>query len=178
MTTSFHRPHESDLLARKRCFDPVVNHQTRILVLGSLPGEQSLAHQEYYGNRQNRFWLLISEVIHLDLLPLDYPSRLQALLSNGVGLWDVVAQANREGSLDSRIRDYVENDLVGLIATLPNLVTIAFNGSTAARLGIKALGQHAQRYQIVPLPSSSPAYTLPYAEKLAMWQTLSNDLPQ
>jgi hypoxanthine-DNA glycosylase len=159
-------------LARKRCFDPVVDHRTRLLVLGSLPGEQSLARNEYYGNRQNRFWMLMSGVIDLDLPALDYASRLQALLANGVGLWDVVAEAHREGSLDSGIRDRADNDLPGLLASLPDLATIAFNGGTAARLGLKVLGQHAARYRIVQLPSSSPAYTLPYAEKSRLWQIL------
>lgn len=159
-------------VARKRCFEPVIDDRTRILVLGSLPGEQSLARREYYGNRQNRFWMLMSEVIALDLLALDYLPRLQALLANGVGLWDVVAEANREGSLDHRIRDHAGNDLTGLIAGLPNLTTIAFNGATAARLGMKALGPQAQRYRVVQLPSSSPAYTLPYAQKAAAWRSL------
>lgn len=174
MSNSFHRTREPDSLARKRCFDPVVDDRTRILVLGSLPGERSLARQEYYGNGRNRFWTLMSEVIGLDLLPLDYASRLQALLANGIGLWDVVAEAKRAGSLDSQIRDHVENDLVGLIAGLPNLRTIAFNGGTAARLGMKALGRHAQCFLIVTLPSSSPAHTLAYAEKLMVWRTLRN----
>ena len=65
----------------KRCFDPVVDERTRLLVLGSLPGDKSLAVQEYYGNRQNKFWMLMSEVIDVDLVPLDYPTRLQALLA-------------------------------------------------------------------------------------------------
>jgi len=163
-------------VARKRCFDPVVDERTRVLVLGSLPGAQSLARQEYYGNTQNRFWSLMSDVSGLDLVPMDYPSRLQALLVNGVGLWDVIAEAAREGSLDSRIRDRADNNLLGLITELPNLTTIAFNGGTAARLGMKALGQHTQRYRIVPLPSSSPAYTLCYAEKLRQWQALCKSL--
>jgi hypoxanthine-DNA glycosylase len=158
--------------ARKRCFDPVVDAQTRLLVLGSLPGEKSLALQEYYGNRQNRFWLLMSEVTGVDLVRLDYTSRLEALLEQRVGLWDVVAEAQRSGSLDSRIRDHNDNDLLALLANLPELTTIAFNGGTAARLGLKVLGQHAVRYRIVQLPSSSPAYTVPYAEKSRLWQAL------
>ena len=178
MSNSSHCTLEPDPLVRKRCFDPVVDDRTGILVLGSLPGDSSLARQEYYGNRQNRFWMLMAEVIGLDLLPLDYMSRLQALLANGIGLWDVVAEADREGSLDHRIRDHVENDLVGLIASLPKLATIAFNGGTAARLGMKVLGQHAQRYRIVQLPSSSPAHTLAYAEKLTVWRTLRDYLPR
>jgi hypoxanthine-DNA glycosylase len=158
--------------ARKRCFDPIVDAQTRLLVLGSLPGEKSLALQEYYGNRQNLFWSLMSEVTGVDLVRLDYTSRLEALLEERVGLWDVVAEAHRAGSLDSRIRDRNDNDLLALLADLPNLTTIAFNGGTAARLGLKVLGQHAARYRIVQLPSSSPAYTLPYAEKSRLWQVL------
>ena len=163
---------------RKRCLDPIVDRRTRILVLGSLPGEQSLARQEYYGNPQNRFWRLMSEVIGLDLVPLDYRSRLQALLAGGIGLWDVIAEARREGSLDSRIRERADNNLLGLIAGLPALETIAFNGGTASRLGMKVLGQHAQRYRTVPLPSSSPAYTLAFAEKLTYWRRLREDAPR
>ncbi len=157
---------------RKRCFDPVVDAQTRLLVLGSLPGEKSLALQEYYGNRQNRFWFLMSEVTGVDLVRLDYASRLAALQQQRVGLWDVVAEAHRAGSLDSRIRDRNDNDLLALLASLPNLTTIAFNGGTAGRLGLKVLGQHAARYRVLQLPSSSPAYTLPYAEKSRQWQVL------
>jgi len=157
---------------RKRCFDPVVDKQTRLLLLGSLPGEKSLAVQQYYANRQNRFWLLVSEVTGVDLLQLDYSTRLEALLKQGIGLWDVVAEAHRTGSLDSHIRDRNDNDLLGLLARLPHLRTIAFNGATAARIGLKVLGQKTSSYRIVQLPSSSPAYTLPYAEKLTLWRTL------
>jgi hypoxanthine-DNA glycosylase len=168
MTTSSHSIVRPNPVARKRCFEPVVDHRTRILILGSLPSEQSLARQEYYGNPQNRFWMLMSEVIGQDLLAQDYKARLQALLANGVGLWDVVAEANREGSLDHRIRDHADNDLVGLLIGLLNMTTIAFNGGAAARLGIKVLGPQAERYRVVRLPSSSPANTAPYAEKLVL----------
>jgi hypoxanthine-DNA glycosylase len=161
---------------RKRCFAPVVDDQTRLLVLGSLPGEQSLAKNEYYANRQNRFWLLMSEVIGKDLVPISYAARLQTLLDHGVGLWDVVAEAHRPGSLDSRIRDLEDNDLLGLLARLPNITAIAFNGGTAARLGLRVLGDQASCYQIVQLPSSSPAYTLPYAEKSLQWRVLARAL--
>ena len=162
---------------RKRSFDPVVNDQTRVLILGSLPGEQSLARQEYYGNKQNRFWMLMAAVTGVDLVPLAYPARLQGLLGCGVGLWDVVAEAHRPGSLDSAIRERDDNDLPGLLARLPAVTTIAFNGGTAARLGLKVLGELARHYRIVALPSSSPAYTLAYADKLRQWQVLRAELP-
>jgi len=161
---------------RKRCFPPVIDDQSRLLILGSLPGDQSLAKEEYYGNRQNRFWLLMSEVIDLNLVAMTYAARLQTLLEHGVGLWDVVAEAQRPGSLDGRIRNHDDNDLLGLLAGLPKLATIAFNGGTAARLGLRVLGEQASRYRIVQLPSSSPAYTLSYTEKSLQWQLLKHAL--
>jgi hypoxanthine-DNA glycosylase len=172
-TSSFPAADIADPQLRKRCFAPVVNERTRLLVLGSLPGEKSLTLQEYYGNRQNRFWALMSEVTGADLVPLSYAARLQTLLDHGVGLWDVVAEAHRPGSLDSRIRDHADNDLPGLLARLPELKVIAFNGGTAARLGLKILGEQASNYKIAQLPSSSPAYTLPYAEKSLQWRVLA-----
>jgi hypoxanthine-DNA glycosylase len=178
MTTIITPADESGPLVRKRCFDPVVDERTRLLVLGSLPGERSLARQEYYANRQNRFWMLMSGVTGVELAPLDYASRLRSLLAHGVGLWDVVAQASREGSLDHRIRDHVGNDLITLTGSLPRLAAIAFNGATAARLGLRVLGERSSRYQIIRLPSSSPAFTLPYAEKLAAWLALRDHLPR
>lgn len=159
-------------MTRKRSFAPVIDEHVRLLILGSLPGEVSLAQEQYYANPQNRFWSLMGAVIGVDLPALDYPARLQALLANGVGLWDVVAEAHRHGSLDSNIRNHAHNDLAGLLARLPHLATIAFNGGTAARLGLKALQDDAHRYRIIKLPSSSPAYTLPYVEKLSAWRGL------
>ena len=163
---------------RKRCFDPVVDLRTRLLILGSLPGDASLARQQYYGHPQNAFWRLLAQIAGVDLPALDYATRLQALRDRGIGLWDVIAEARREGSLDTAIRDGAGNDLVALIDTLPALTTIAFNGGTSAKLGTKALGQRASAYRIVALPSSSAAHTLPYADKLSAWLTLQEgELP-
>ncbi|SMG46261.1 DNA-deoxyinosine glycosylase [Paraburkholderia susongensis] len=157
----------------KRCFAPVVDARTRILILGSLPGEASLAHGQYYAHKQNRFWLLVGNVIERDLVGMDYPARLDNLLEHRIGLWDVVAQARRIGSLDSNIRNHATNDLIALVETLPSLLAIAFNGGTAAKIGVKALGETANRYQLVRLPSSSPAHaSVPYAEKLVAWREL------
>ena len=161
---------------RKRCFDPVVDARTRLLILGSLPGENSLAHSQYYAHPQNKFWMLLGEVLGTDLPRLPYEARLASVLAHGVGLWDVVAQAHRSGSLDSNIRNRDDNDLPGLLARFPAIRAIAFNGGTAAKVGIKVLGEQAPRYRIVELPSSSPAYTKPYAEKLAQWRVLRQAL--
>ncbi|MGN6140718.1 MAG: DNA-deoxyinosine glycosylase [Ralstonia sp.] len=157
----------------KRCFPPVVDAHTRVLILGSLPGEASLAQSQYYAYKHNQFWRLAGEVIGEDLTGMEYTARLQALLAHRIGLWDVVAEAKREGSLDSKIRDHAGNDLAGLIASLPELKVIAFNGGTAARIGMKAVGEIGDRHTILKLPSSSPAYAaVPYAQKLAAWHAL------
>ena len=79
----------------KRSFPPVVDDRTRVLVLGSLPGEESLARRQYYGNPRNHFWRLMSAVIGVELVPLDYEARLETLLEAGVGLWDTVGAAAR-----------------------------------------------------------------------------------
>ncbi|AMP70791.1 DNA-deoxyinosine glycosylase [Ralstonia solanacearum] len=156
----------------KRCFQPVVDANTRVLILGSLPGEVSLAQGQYYANRQNHFWRLVGDILGEDLVHMDYAERLQTLLAHHVGLWDVVAEAKREGSLDSKIRDHAGNDLVGLIESLPELAVIAFNGGTAERIGLKALVRHGDHHHVIRLPSSSPAHTVPYSEKLHAWREL------
>src|SRR5690349_12751618 len=123
----------------KRSFPPIVDAETRLLLLGSLPGEESLAQARYYAHPRNQFWLLMSEVVDQDLTKLDYPDQLAALLAARVGLWDVVESASRRGSLDAQIRDHRPNRLIELAATLPKLAAIGFNGSTAARIGRKHL---------------------------------------
>jgi len=135
----------------------------------------SLALNQYYGNPQNRFWLLVGDVIGRDLVGMDYASRLETLLEHRIGLWDVVAEAHRIGSLDSNIRGHAGNDLVALVDGLPNLATIAFNGATAEKIGLKALGEHRARYRLLRLPSSSPAHaSVSYAQKLAKWRQLAS----
>ena len=155
----------------KRSFPPVADGQTRLLILGSLPGEASLAAGRYYAHPQNAFWRLLGQVFSLDLAALDYDARLQALLDHGVGLWDVVAGAQRQGSLDGAIRAAEANDLSEFIGRLPRLRAIGFNGKTAARLGRLALGDTP--LTLIDLPSSSPAYTLPFDEKAAHWARLA-----
>ncbi|CAM3122764.1 DNA-deoxyinosine glycosylase [Sphingomonas antarctica] len=155
----------------KRSFPPVVDTQTRLLILGSLPGDASLAAQRYYAHPQNAFWRLLGAVLNMNLAALDYETRLTILRAHKIGLWDVVADARRTGSLDAAIRHATANDLPALIAGLPGLRAIAFNGQTAARLGRLALGDSP--LALIDLPSSSPAYTLPLAEKAARWSVLA-----
>jgi hypoxanthine-DNA glycosylase len=154
----------------KASFDAVADARTRVLILGSLPGDVSLAQAQYYAHPRNQFWRLMAVVTGEDLVGRDYPARLDALLNAGVGLWDVVRTASRTGSLDAGIRDHTPNALASLAATLPDLRAIAFNGGKAFAIGRKELGHTP--CDLVPLPSSSPAHTLPFASKAAEWMKL------
>ena len=107
---------------------PVVGSGTRVLVLGSFPGVASLAAQQYYGHPQNHFWRILGTLWGLPLRESDYAVRRAAALAHGVGIWDVYASCEREGSLDSAIRHAVVNDLAGLRARCPDLRAIAHNG--------------------------------------------------
>lgn len=151
----------------KHCFPPVVDERTQVLVLGSLPGEQSLAASQYYAHPRNQFWRLIGAVTGQEIASLPYEARLAALLRAGVGLWDTVASARRTGSLDMAIRHHQPNDLAMLADTLPRLRAIAFNGQKSASIG-RALLPGGQ-FALLDLPSSSPAFTLSFEEKLARW---------
>jgi double-stranded uracil-DNA glycosylase len=155
------------------CFAPVTRPDTRLLVLGSLPGAVSLAQARYYAHPQNQFWRLIGAAIGHDLVPLDYEARLAALLDAGVGLWDTVAAATRKGSLDADIRLHQASDLAALAATLPALRAVAFNGGTSARIGRGQL-EGVPGLFLIDLPSSSPAYaSLSFERKREAWAALS-----
>jgi hypoxanthine-DNA glycosylase len=150
---------------------PAGSRDARLLILGSLPGEASLRAQRYYAHPQNQFWRLLGAAIGEDLADMDYDQRLARLAGRSIALWDVVGEARRQGSLDSSIRAATANPLADYVATHPRLKAIAFNGQTAARLGRLALAE-AEDLQLIDLPSSSPAYTLPFAWKVERWAEL------
>jgi TDG/mug DNA glycosylase family protein len=155
----------------QHCFPPVTRPDTRLLLLGSLPGTMSLAAGRYYANPRNQFWRLTGAVIGKDLEPLPYERRLEALLAAGIGLWDTVAAASRKGSLDQDIRLHQASDLGGLAATLPALRAVGFNGGKSAAIGGPQLAARAD-LALISLPSSSPAFTLPFDAKRERWLEL------
>lgn len=158
---------------RRIGFDPVVDADTRLLILGSLPGDASLKAARYYAHPRNAFWRLLGGVLGEDLEALAYEVRLERLKARRIGLWDVIASAERSGSLDAAIRSPEAADLRGLVATLPDLRAVAFNGGMAARLGRRILADQAD-LMLLDLPSSSPAHARPLAEKAARWAALSD----
>jgi hypoxanthine-DNA glycosylase len=144
---------------------------------GQLQVDSAVAARCQISQNTNRFWHLVGDVIGTNLVELEYAARLRKLLEHRNGLWDVVLEARRVGSLDSHIRDHASNDLIPLIEALPNLVVVAFNGGTAEKIGTRALGERGRQYRLLRLPSSSPAYAaLPYFDKLTAWRQLGEYL--
>ena len=147
---------------------PVVDADTRLIVLGSFPGAASLAAQQYYGHPRNHFWPILGALWQIDLKTAPYPERLAAARAHGLGLWDVYTRCRREGSLDSAIIDAVPNDLASLTRRAPRLVAIAHNGGESARAMrvTAALG-----LPVLKLPSTSPANaSWSFQRKLAAWR--------
>ena len=140
--------------ARLQGLGPVIDAHTRLIVLGSFPGVASLRAQQYYGHPQNAFWKILGELWGLPLAQRPYAERVQALRDHGLGLWDVYASCEREGSLDSDIREPVLNDLASLRQHCQSLDAIAHNGGESFRHArhTRALGLPVYR-----LPSTSPA---------------------
>lgn len=157
---------------RKAAFHPSVDANTRLLILGSLPGNASIRQGEYYAHRGNAFWSLLGEVLGEDLRGQPYALRLKRLRSRAIGLWDVIESADRQGSLDSAIRGAELRDLSAFIARLPELKAIAFNGKTASLHGRRQLGE-GSGLTLIDLPSSSGAYASMAREKKAeAWAAL------
>lgn len=149
---------------------PVLDSATRILILGSFPGEASLAAQQYYAHPRNQFWRLLSAVLRDELHALSYEKRLQHLLVHRVGLWDVIAACEREGSLDTAIRRAQANEFAMLKHQCPLLEKVCFNGKASGRFEpvFAAAG-----FRTLVLPSSSPANAqFSFEEKLTQWKNI------
>jgi double-stranded uracil-DNA glycosylase len=160
-------------VAVKYGLPPVARPDARLFILGSLPGDASLAAQRYYAHPTNQFWRLLGSAIGEDLQALSYEKRLERLGNRGIGLWDVIASASRPGSLDQAIREAEHNRIEHLLHDFADLKGIAFNGSTAAAAGRKLIGAPPPHLTLIDLPSSSAANTRRFDEKVAAWAVLA-----
>jgi len=152
---------------------PVLSRDVRVLILGSFPGAASLAAGQYYAHPRNHFWPLVAAVTGMPLPDMPYRRRLAALRASGIGLWDAIVACRRHGSLDGAIRDATHGEAARVRRAAPQLELVCFNGQTAAR----ALPMWRDAgYRTLALPSSSPAYTRPFAEKLAAWRAIGDFL--
>jgi len=151
---------------------PIACPDARLFVLGSLPGDASLAARQYYAHPTNQFWRLLGGAIGEGLHELPYDARLARLAGRRIGLWDVIASATRRGSLDQAIRLAEHNQVEHLLHDFPDLKAIAFNGTTAAAAGRRLIGDPGPGIALIDLPSSSAANTIPLADKAAKWAQL------
>lgn len=160
---------------RLTAFSPVAAPDARVLILGSMPSAASLAAGFYYGHPRNAFWRILAEVFGWPL-PRTIGEKREILLENRLALWDSLRACEREGSLDSAIKKPELNDFAGLFDRCPHIRTVLFNGGTAHKLFMKGGAAFLQGRTWRVMPSTSPAYTLPYEKKLALWrQGLEND---
>lgn len=143
-----------------------------MFVLGSLPGDASLAARQYYAHPTNQFWQLLGSAIAEELQTLSYEAKLEVLARRRIGLWDVIASASRRGSLDQEIRNAAHNRIEHLLRDFPDLRAIAFNGSAAAAAGRKLIGEPPSGIVLLDLPSSSAANTRSLSEKTDEWTAL------
>ena len=146
--------------------------EARVLIVGSMPSVKSLADAQYYAHPRNAFWPIMFETFGEELTR-DYEAKKQLIRSRGLALWDAAGVCEREGSLDSNMRDIQYNDFAALYEACPHIHTVLCNGGTAHSLFLKS-GFVGNR-RVLRLPSTSPAYTMAYAGKLAAWREALED---
>src|SRR4051812_33731173 len=163
-------------------FPPVIDSRCRIIVLGSMPGVASLRAYQYYGNPRNYLWTILYALFGGGMEPdPEYENRLSFALSHGIALWDVIATCEREGSLDSDIKQAVPNDIPGLLLLYPNITTLVCNGTKSFAELTKHFGSFPEITQrkVLRMPSTSPIPTRQFRgfeERLEIWRTIADPI--
>ena len=156
-------------------FPPIIDKESKILILGSIPGVKSLEMQQYYAHPQNKFWKIIFELFN-EKSTTDYDERIKILEKYHVALWDVIDNCEREGSLDSGIRNEEANKIGELLHNYPNIKAIFCKGQKSHKNLLKILPKDFH-LPIIVLPSTMPAHaSLKYEEKLKSWKIVLNYL--
>lgn len=155
-------------------FPPIVDHHSKIIILGSIPGVKSLEKQQYYGHPQNKFWKIMFELLNENFTE-DYEERLNILKKHNIALWDVIDSCERKGSLDSEIKNEEANQIKELLEEFPNIKTIFCNGGKAYKNLQKILGKNF-KIPFYLLPSTSPLHTISFEKKLEDWKVILNFL--
>lgn len=164
------------MLSLLSSFQPIIDERSRVLILGSMPGVESLEKQQYYANPRNQFWKIMY-FLFAEEPDQNYEEKVSFIKSKEIALWDVIENCYREGSLDSNIREEHANDVKGLIKAYPNIETVMFNGAKAYDIYEKRIGFDAKsNLTFQRLTSSSPANTKRYEEKLREWSIIRNFL--
>ena len=156
--------------ARRRGLPPIVAPDARVLILGSFPSEASLAARQYYAHPRNHFWPVLAALLNEPLVEMSYSARTATVRAHGIAIWDTIVACERKGSLDAAIRNAERGAIARIRRVACGLQAVCFNGGTAARA--EALWRAAGLATLV-LPSTSPAYTLPLANKIEAWRALT-----
>lgn len=146
-------------------YDPVADENSRLLILGTMPSVESLRRGFYYAHPRNAFWPIMSRILG-ENRPESIEEKKAMLLRHGVALWDCAHSCLRKGSLDADMREVILSDVPALLAAHPGIRRVFLNGGEAFRL----YGRMGSPLPGTRLPSTSPAYTLPFDQKLALWR--------
>ncbi len=151
-------------------FPPIIDKDSKIIILGSIPGVKSLEKQQYYAHPQNKFWKIIFELFNENFTE-DYAERINILKKHHIALWDVIDSCERKGSLDSEIKNEEANQIAELLEEFPNIQTIFCNGGKSFKNLQKVLGKDF-RIPFYVLPSTSPLHTISFEKKLEEWKAV------
>ena len=159
-----------------KSFNPSIDENSKILILGSMPGVKSLEKQQYYAHPQNRFWNVLGHICgNSDLAKLEYNQKLKVLLDNNIALWDTIKSCKRDGSLDSDIQDEIPNNIRKLLIKYPNIKIILLNGNKSYSAFKKYFPDLLEKYICHKLPSTSPANARYNLDKLIQeWKIIKS----
>mgnify|MGYP001355687660 CR=1 FL=1 len=155
---------------KKEGFPPIIDDNTKVLVLGTMPGDRSILTGEYYANPTNQFWKIIFRILNSGESILGYKDKIELLLKNRIGLWDVLFRANRAGSLDSNIYNEELNDFEQLFKDFPNIRVIIFNGQKPANYfkGLENIPKDIEYYILTSTSSANTKKT--FERKFQEWK--------
>ena len=155
-----------------RSFPPVSDSNSRVLILGSIPGVKSLEAQQYYAHPMNQFWKILYEIIQKKQ-ESDYQQKTAFLRQHRIALWDVIQQCERQGSSDNQIQNIIPNDFQQFFSLHPHIHAIFFNGTKARDTFQKYVSNFVLSREVCfCLPSTSPANTISYSIKLNRWRCI------
>lgn len=156
---------------RIHSFDPIFDSRCRVLILGSMPGVESLRRRQYYAHPRNRFWRIMFELFDTATIN-EYEGKKAFLLKNNIALWDVAESCKRPGSLDSDMKEVVVNDLDVFLKSNPEIHHVFFNGKKAFDMFKRGFGLEQPGIEFTRLGSTSPAHAVPFKKLLQDWEAV------
>jgi hypoxanthine-DNA glycosylase len=156
----------------KRALPPFINNNSKVLILGTMPGEKSIALQQYYGNPGNYFWKILYAIFNIPFSK-NYSDRLSLLRDNNIALCNVLVSCEREGSQDNKIKNEVPNDFAHLHALYPSITHVFFESKAAEKFYSKyCIKYPGIKYEVLPSTSGLNA-RMSFEDKVILWQQVA-----